>query len=165
MLFRSEEHLGIKKDVVALPMQHDSPAELAQPYGEVKYWKNKECDPVPGKTMAIIKLVERNYGDAYRKFIGLGPLMTKLGNNIKGIDWNTDQEYEELKKHNYTVKEPGVSFGMPSLEEDIAVCDAVMRMAPETNGEVAHKSWSALSQKTEKQTQSDFLLQKSGTLD
>jgi hypothetical protein len=41
-----------------------------------------------------------------------------------------------------------VSFGMPSLEEDIAVCDSVMRMAPETNGEVAHKSWSALSKKT-----------------
>jgi nitrate reductase alpha subunit len=37
---------------------------------------------------------------------------------------------------------------MPSLEEDIAVCDSVMRLAPETNGEVAHKSWSALSKKT-----------------
>jgi nitrate reductase alpha subunit len=98
--------------------------------------------------MPLIKLVERDYGSIYNKFIALGPLMTKLGNNVKGIDWNTDQEYEELKKCNYTVKEPGVSFGMPSLEEDIAVCDSVMRMAPETNGEVAHKSWSALSKKT-----------------
>jgi nitrate reductase alpha subunit len=43
---------------------------------------------------------------------------------------------------------PGVSYGMPSLEEDISVCDAVMRMAPETCGPVAHKSWSALSKKT-----------------
>jgi nitrate reductase alpha subunit len=142
------KHLGIKQDLVALPMQHDSAFELAQPYGQVKDWKKGECEPIPGKTMPLIKLVERDYGSTYNKFIALGPLMTKLGNNIKGIDWNTEQEYEELKRCNYTVKEPGVSFGMPSLEEDIAVCDSVMRMAPETNGEVAHKSWSALSKKT-----------------
>ena len=37
---------------------------------------------------------------------------------------------------------------MPSLEEDISVCESVLRMAPETNGEVAHKSWSALTKKT-----------------
>ncbi|MHB9118597.1 MAG: nitrate reductase subunit alpha [Burkholderiales bacterium] len=144
----AEKYLGTRKDLVALPMQHDSAAELAQPFGEVKDWKRGDCEPVPGKTMPILKVVERNFGDTYKKYIALGPLMTKIGNNIKGIDWNTEQEYEELKKLNYTVKEPGVSLGMPSLEEDIGVCDAVMRMAPETNGEVAHKSWSALSKKT-----------------
>jgi len=144
----SEKHLGTRKDIVALPMQHDSAAELAQPFGEVKNWKKDGLEPIPGKTMPILKVVERDYANTYKKFIALGPLMVKLGNNIKGIDWNTEQEYEELKKHNYTVKEPGISFGMPSLEEDISVCDSVMRMAPETNGEVAHKSWSALSKKT-----------------
>jgi len=142
------KHLGTRKDLVALPMQHDSPFELAQPFGEVKDWKKGECEPVPGKTLPFLKVVERDYGSIYNKYIALGPLMVKLGNNVKGIDWNTETEYEELRKCNYTVKEAGVSFGMPSLEEDIAVCEAVMRMAPETNGEVAHKSWSALSRKT-----------------
>jgi nitrate reductase alpha subunit len=98
--------------------------------------------------MPLLKVVERNFGDTYKKFIALGPLMTKIGNNVKGIEWNTEQENEELKKCNHTVKEAGVSFGMPSLEEDISVCEAVLRMAPETNGEVAHKSWTALSKKT-----------------
>ena len=144
----AEKHLGVQKDLVALPMQHDSPAELAQPLGQVKDWKKGECEPIPGKTMPILRVVERDFPNTYKKFIALGPLMVKVGNNIKGLDWNTEQEYEELKKCNYTVKEPGISYGMPSLEEDIAVCDAVMRMAPETNGEVAHKSWSALSKKT-----------------
>ncbi|WP_305778755.1 nitrate reductase subunit alpha [Novimethylophilus kurashikiensis] len=144
----AEKHLGTKKDVVALPMQHDSAAELAQPLGQVIDWKRDGVAPIPGKTMPILKVVERDYANLYRKFIALGPLMVKLGNSVKGIDWNTEQEYEELKRHNYTVKEPGISFGMPSLEEDISVCDSIMRMAPETNGEVAHKSWSALSKKT-----------------
>lgn len=144
----AEKHLGTRKDVVALPMQHDSAMELAQPFGQVVDWKRDGVAPVPGKTMPILKVVERNFGDTYKKFIALGPLMVKLGNTIKGVDWNTEAEYEELKKCNYTVKDQGVSFGMPSLEEDISVCDAVMRMAPETNGEVAHKAWSAMSKKT-----------------
>ncbi len=141
-------HLGVRRDVVALPMQHDSPAELAQPLGLVRDWKRDGGQPVPGKTMALIKVVERDFAATYSKYIALGPLMTKLGNTVKGIDWNTEQEYQELKSHNGVVREPGVSQGMPSLEEDIFVCDAVMRMAPETNGEVAHKSWNALSKKT-----------------
>jgi len=142
------KHLGTVKDLVALPMQHDSAMELAQPLGQVRNWKRGECEPVPGKTMAALRLVERDYGQTYNKFIALGPLMVKIGNNVKGIDWNTEQEYKELASLNRTVQEEGVSKGMPSLEEDISVCDAVMRMAPETNGEVAHKSWSALSKKT-----------------
>jgi nitrate reductase alpha subunit len=142
------KHLGKRKDIVMLPMQHDSPFELAQPFGQVKDWKKGECEPVPGKTMAIVKLVERDYGATYHKFVALGPLMVKLGNNIKGVDWNTADEYEQLKAMNGAVKDAGVSQGMPSLEDDIGVCDAVMRMAPETCGEVAHKSWSAMSKKT-----------------
>ncbi len=144
----ASKHLGVRKDLVALPLLHDSPFELAQPYGEVRDWKRGECEPVPGKTMPLLRLVERDYGNTYAKFIALGPLMVKLGNNVKGIDWNTEQEYEELKRHNGVVTEPGISAGMPSLKEDIHACDAVMRMAPETNGEVAHKSWTALSRKT-----------------
>ena len=144
----AEKHLGKKRDLVALPMQHDSPMELAQPFGQVKNWKRGECEPIPGKTMAALRLVERDYGQTYNKYIALGPLLTKLGNNVKGIDWNTEQEYKELAVLNKTVQVDGVSKGMPSLEEDIYVCDSVMRMAPETNGEVAHKSWSALSKKT-----------------
>ncbi|MBI2383382.1 MAG: nitrate reductase subunit alpha [Gammaproteobacteria bacterium] len=141
------KHLGTRKDLVAIPMMHDSPAELAQPLG-VKDWKKGECEPVPGKSLPILKVVERNYGQTYNKFIGLGPLLEKLGNNVKGIDWKTEQEYEELRELNRTVTEEGVSKGMPSLEEDISVCEAILQLAPETNGEVAHKSWKALSQKT-----------------
>jgi len=143
----AERHLGTKKDVVALPMQHDSPFELAQPLG-VKDWKRGECEPVPGKTLPLLKLVTRDYANTHRKYCALGPLMTKLGNSIKGIDWNTELEYEELKNVNGVIREEGATRGMPSLVDDIAACETVLRMAPETNGEVAHKSWSALSKKT-----------------
>ncbi|MDH4274535.1 MAG: nitrate reductase subunit alpha, partial [Gammaproteobacteria bacterium] len=143
----AEKHLGVRKDVIALPLLHDSPAELGQALG-VKDWKLGECEPIPGKTMPMMKLVERDYGAIYKKFNALGPLMVKLGNNTKGIDWNTEHEYEELKKLNHVITEEGITKGMPSLGEDLAACETVLRMAPETNGEVAHKSWTSLSKKT-----------------
>ncbi|NOR51675.1 MAG: nitrate reductase subunit alpha, partial [Gammaproteobacteria bacterium] len=142
------KHLGTVKDVVSLPMQHDTPGALAQPLGEVKDWKRGECDLIPGKTAPMFKVVERDYANTYKKYTSVGPLMNKLGNNIKGIDWNTDLEIEQLKELNGVIKEEGISKGLPSLMEDIAVCDTVLQMAPETNGEVAHKSWTALSVKT-----------------
>ena len=42
------EILGKETDVVAVPILHDTPAELAQ--DEVLDWKKGECDLVPGKT-------------------------------------------------------------------------------------------------------------------
>jgi nitrate reductase alpha subunit len=143
----AEKHLGTRKDLLAIPMMHDSPQELAQATG-VKDWKKGECEPIPGKTMPVFKVVERDYANTYKKFIALGPLLSKLGNNVKGIDWKTEEEYELLKTLNYPVTEAGISHGMPSLEEDINVCETILMLAPETNGEVAYKSWKALSQKT-----------------
>ncbi|RLA09482.1 MAG: nitrate reductase subunit alpha [Gammaproteobacteria bacterium] len=143
----AEKHLGIRKDLVSIPMMHDSPAELAQSMG-VKDWKRGEVDLIPGKTAPIFKVVERDFPNTGKMFNALGPLLKSLGNNVKGIEWNTDEEYEHLKKTSYTIKEEGITKGMPSLSDDIDVCESIMAMAPETNGEVAFKSWAALSKKT-----------------
>ncbi|MEK6749586.1 MAG: nitrate reductase subunit alpha, partial [Pseudomonadota bacterium] len=141
------KHIGVRKDVIALPLLHDTPSELGQALG-VKDWKRGECEPIPGKTLPLMKMVERDYGAIYKKFNALGPLMVKLGNNTKGIDWDTGHEYEELKHLNHVITEEGITKGMPSLGEDLEACETVLRMAPETNGEVAHKSWTSLSKKT-----------------
>jgi len=80
-------HLGTETDIVALPILHDTPAELGQPL-DVKDWKKGECDPIPGKTMPNYIEVVRHYPDTYKKFTSLGPLMSKVGNGGKGIAWN-----------------------------------------------------------------------------
>ena len=141
------EHLGVRTDLLAVPLMHDSPSELGQPLG-VKDWKRGECEPIPGKTMPHIRLVERNYGDTYRKYIALGPLLVTEGNGTKGISWNTQDAYEDLGDINRRVTVPGVSQGMPSLEIDISACEAVLALAPETNGGIAFRAWQALEKKT-----------------
>jgi len=140
-------HLGNETDLVTLPMQHDSPGELAQPL-DVKDWKKGECEPIPGKTMPMLIEVERNYPDTYKKFTSLGPLMTKVGNGGKGIAWNTENEVELIKGLNRTVREEGVSQGLPNIDTDIDASEVILSLAPETNGKVAVKAWDALGQIT-----------------
>ncbi|MFP7323117.1 nitrate reductase subunit alpha [Serratia marcescens] len=139
-------HLGQETDVVTLPIQHDSAAELAQPYG-VQDWKKGECDLIPGKTAPHIIAVERDYPATYERFTSLGPLLDKLGNGGKGISWNTQTEVDFLKQLNY-VKADGPAAGRPKIESAIDAAEVILSLAPETNGQVAVKAWEALSNVT-----------------
>jgi nitrate reductase alpha subunit len=140
-------HLGVEKDVIALPILHDTPAELAQAL-DVKEWKKGEIDAIPGKTMPNFIEIERDYPNTYKKFTALGPLMTEIGNGGKGIAWNTENEVKFLGELNYTVTEEGISKGLPRIESDIDATEVVLSLAPETNGQVAVKAWEALGKIT-----------------
>ncbi|MEM7428032.1 MAG: nitrate reductase subunit alpha [Pseudomonadota bacterium] len=141
------EVLGIEKDVVLVPILHDTPGEIAQAV-DVKEWKSGDIDPIPGKTMPNVAVVERDYPNLYRRFTALGPLMDKLGNGGKGVAWNTSHEIEALKALNGEVKEEGPTRGMARIDSDIDATEVILMLAPETNGEVAVKAWEALSKNT-----------------
>ncbi|HXV26074.1 MAG TPA: nitrate reductase subunit alpha, partial [Alphaproteobacteria bacterium] len=140
-------HLGVEKDVVLVPLQHDSPAELGQALA-VKDWKKGECPPLPGKTMPGIVIVERDYPNLYKRFTALGPLMDSLGNSGKGMSWKTGEEVELLKGLNGTVEAEGPTKGLPRIESEIDAAEVILTLAPETNGHVAVKAWEALSKAT-----------------
>ncbi len=140
------EILGVEKDVVLTPIQHDSPGEMAQAFDVQDWWKG-ECDLVPGKTAPQISVVERDYPNLYRRFTSLGPLMTKVGNGGKGLAWNTEHEVDLLKELNGEVLD-GPTKGLPRIETEIDACETILMLAPETNGEVAVKSWESLSKQT-----------------
>jgi nitrate reductase alpha subunit len=142
-----EGHLGVERDVVLTPIQHDTPAEIAQPF-EVQDWKKGECDLVPGVTAPQIAVVERDYPNTYRRYTALGPLADKLGNGGKGISWNAEAEVKGLGGLNHRVNDGGPTDGRPRIDSDIDAAETVMYLAPETNGEVAVKAWAALSKIT-----------------
>ena len=56
----------------------------------VKEWSKGEVAPIPGKTMAAISVIERDYPNVYKRFTALGPLMSSIGNGGKGIAWKTE---------------------------------------------------------------------------
>ena len=92
--------------------------------------------------------VERDYPNTYQRFTSLGPLMDKLGNGGKGINWNTQEEVDFLGKLNRKHVEEGVNKGRPKIETAIDACEVILSLAPETNGHVAVKAWGALSEFT-----------------
>lgn len=138
------EVLGVEQDVVLTPIQHDTPGELAQPLG-VDEWHKGGAEPIPGKTMPSVAVVERDYPNLYKRFSALGPLMAKIGNGGKGISWNTEHEIEHLKALNGVVTEEGPTKGLARIDSDIDAAEVILMLAPETNGEVAVKAWDALS--------------------
>ena len=140
------EVLGVEQDVVLSPILHDTPGELAQPY-EPRDWLKGECAPEPGRTMPNVQIVERNYPETFARFTALGPLLEKLGNGAKGMNWNAEAEVGDLGALNGLVP-AGPAAGRPRIDSDIDACETILMLAPETNGEVAIKAWKALGKAT-----------------
>ncbi len=122
-------HLGVERDVVLTPLQHDSPGELGQAL-DVRDWKRGECDLVPGRTAPAITVVERDYPNTYARFTSLGPLMDSLGNGGKGIAWDTRDEVRALAELNGVVRGDGATAGRPRIDSDIDAAETIMMLAP-----------------------------------
>jgi len=140
-------HLGKEKDLVSVPILHDTPAEIAQPFGVKQWWKG-ECDLIPGQTAPNFVEVERDYPNLYERFTSLGPLLEEQGNGGKGINWDTKNEVAflgELNKRAYT---DGDANGRPKIQTAIDAAEVILSLAPETNGQVAVKAWQALGEFT-----------------
>ena len=140
-------HLGVRKDIVATPLQHDTPDELANPHGVVRDWKTGACEPVPGKTMPRLTVVERDYGAVRAKMGALGPLLDRLGATTKGVTFDVRREVEELGARNGIVH-GGPAAGRPSLERDIDACEAILALSGTTNGRLAVQGFRTLEQRT-----------------
>ena len=140
-------HLGVEQDFVTTPLLHDTPGELAQPFGGTD-WKTQGVAPIPGQNCPNMRVVERDYPNVYKKFSSLGPLLDKNGNGGKGINWNTQHEVDFLGELNHKVRDEGVSKGRPNIDSAIDACEVILSLAPETNGHVAVKAWAALSEFT-----------------
>jgi nitrate reductase alpha subunit len=135
-------HLGTRTDVLAAPLQHDTPDELAMPSGRVRDWKFGECDPVPGKTMPKLITIERDYTLIGKKMRTVGPLMDKLGTTTKAITIDVNPEISYLKHQN------GVIDGRPSLATADRMCEAILAFSGTTNGRLAHAGFVQLEQRT-----------------
>ncbi|GLW35681.1 nitrate reductase subunit alpha [Actinoplanes regularis] len=135
-------HLGVRKDVLAVPLQHDTPDELAMPGGRVRDWKFGECEPVPGRTMPKLVEIERDYTRLGRKMRTVGPLLDELGTTTKAITVDVTDEIAYLKHQN------GVIDGRPSLATADRMCEAILALSGTTNGRLARAGFEQLEKRT-----------------
>jgi nitrate reductase alpha subunit len=141
------KHLGPRTDVVAVPLMHDTPDELAQPGGVVRDWKADDRDPVPGVTMPRLVTVERDYPATAAKMAALGPLTSTLGSSVKGVTWIPAKAVDYLHRANGTVR-GGVADGRPALARDVHLAEAILALSGTTNGEIAFAAWQELEKRT-----------------
>ena len=125
------------KDLVMSPLAHDTPDELAQP--EIRDWGKGECQFVPGKTGPKLAVVERDYTAIYTKFVALGPGIQKNGLGVHGVKYACGDFWDAMKENGPTV--PVGSVLCPSIETAELAADAVLKLAPETNGELAYRAY------------------------
>ncbi len=139
----AERHFPEKvDDLVAMPLAHDTPAEMAQP--QIRDWAKGEVEAIPGKTMPTLKVVSRDYKNLYRQYISLGPLVREKGIGAHGTHYKCEEFYDELTTRNSTTWN-GATY--PSIEQDVDVCNAVLRLATVSNGELAYRSYKNMEER------------------
>ena len=87
-----------RTDLVAAPLLHDTPEELAQPFGEVRDWKHGECEPVPGKTMPKLVAGRARLHGRLPEVAELGPLVEELGSPPRGSPSSRRRRSTELRR-------------------------------------------------------------------
>jgi nitrate reductase alpha subunit len=140
-------HLGVRKDMVATPLLHDSPDAMATPHGVVRDWARTTEMPVPGRTMPRLTIVERDYGVIAEKMAALGPLMDRLGTTGKGVYTDVTPEVDYLRRKNGEIR-GGVADGRPSLARDVHACEAILALSGTTNGRVATAGFRDVEKRT-----------------
>ena len=98
------------------PLLHDTADAMATPHGVVKDWRKGECEPVPGKTMPKLVVVERDYGAIFDKMGALGPLMEKLGMTHQGRHLRRRARGRLPARTRTAPIRGGVGDGRPSLK-------------------------------------------------
>ncbi|MEV4555349.1 nitrate reductase subunit alpha [Nonomuraea wenchangensis] len=136
-------HLGKRTDVLAVPLAHDTPDELAQPGGRVRDWKHGECEPIPGKTMPKIVTIERDYAAVGERMRGIGPLFAELGLTTKGVTYRVGPELDDLRARNGATPE-----GHVSLATADRMCEAILALSGTTNGRLSTQGFETLERRT-----------------
>ncbi len=139
-------HLGVRKDLVATPMLHDTAGETAQPGGVVRDWRDGETEPVPGVTFPALTVVERDYPAVAAKLATLGPLLDELGTATKGVAYDVREELAWLGKKNGLARS-GPAEGRPLIDTDIRASDAVLALSGTTNGRLAVQGFEQLERR------------------
>jgi nitrate reductase alpha subunit len=143
----AKQHLSDpQKDIVCSPLSHDSSGEITQRH--VKDWYKGECEPIPGKTMHGITVIERDYTKLYDKYISLGDRIKTSGLGAHGNNYQCEDVYEEILDSNHFPKERLNGKSYPSLKEDRDAANVLLKLSTLTNGKLTVRAYREAEKKT-----------------
>ncbi len=135
-----------QKDIITVPLSHDSIDEVSQP--EVKDWYLGECEAIPGKNMHKLAIVDREYVQIYHKFISLGENVKSQGMGAHGVHYKCEDVYDEMIDSAHFPVEKWNEKSYPSLKEDIWAANAVMKLSSLTNGALTVRAYEYIEKKS-----------------
>ncbi|MCC2593717.1 nitrate reductase subunit alpha [Tessaracoccus sp. OS52] len=139
--------LDTRRDLVAVPLQHDTPGQVKQPGGIERDWKRDDIEAVPGVNMPQLMVVERDYTAIADKLATVGPLADRLGFTIKNITYDVHHQVEQLSQL-HGVYPSGPAGGRPAIDTDQRMAEAILIFSGTTNGELATQGFRNLERKT-----------------
>lgn len=144
---QAKTHLGVRRDLVSVPLQHDTPGQLAQPGGIVRDWRDMSIPAVPGQNMPIFSVVERDYTAIADKLAAVGPLADKLGFTVKNVTYKLAGPLDRLSRSN-GVMLGGAADGRPAIDTDAKMAEAILAFSGTTNGALAVQGFKDLEIRT-----------------
>ncbi len=145
----SQRHLGVRKDLVSVPLQHDTPGETAQPGGRVDDWRGAAAPGRPGQNMPVFTVVERDYTAIAEKLASVGPLADSLGFTVKNVTYRLEEQTARLARAN-GVMLGGAGDGRPAIDTDAKLAEAILTYSGTTNGELAVQGFRTLEERVGK---------------
>jgi nitrate reductase alpha subunit len=119
----AEGRLDVAHDLVATPLQHDTPGEA----------------PPDGTTRP-------QYTAIGEQMAALGPLVDELGITVKGVTVHPRPEVARLAARCGTAtREP--ARGRPLLDTDVKLCEAILALSGTTNGRLAAEGFERLAER------------------
>lgn len=140
-------HLGKRRDVVAVPLQHDTLGEVKQPGGHAVDWKREGVPASPGVNMPALAVVERDYGAIADKLATVGPLADELGFTVKNVHYDVREQVQQLAA-SHGVFPSGPAAGRPAVDTDQRMAEAILSFSGTTNGKLAVSGFRDLESKT-----------------
>ncbi|WP_256986330.1 MULTISPECIES: nitrate reductase subunit alpha [unclassified Rhodococcus (in: high G+C Gram-positive bacteria)] len=142
-------HLGVRHDLVSVPMQHDTPGETAQPHGRVADWQGSPNPGTPGKNLPNFVVVERDYTAIADKLAAVGPLADTLGFAVKNVTYDVAEQSDRLAASN-GVMPSGPAEGRPAIDTDVKMAEAILTYSGTTNGALAKDGFEKLQKRVGK---------------
>jgi nitrate reductase alpha subunit len=139
--------LDTRSDLVAVPLQHDTPGQIAQPGGHGPDWRGTDTPAVPGKNLPALMVVERDYTAIADKLATVGPLADRLGFTVKNITYDMKEPVALLGRL-HGVMPTGAGQGRPAIDTDARMAEAILACSGTTNGALATQGFHDLEAKT-----------------
>jgi nitrate reductase alpha subunit len=127
-------HLGTRKDLVSVALQHDTPGQAPRD---------------PDDTRPVYSVVERDYTAIADKLATVGPLADELGFTVKNVTYRLEEQVAALARSN-GVMSHGAGAGRPAIDTDKKLAEAILRFSGTTNGALAVQGFKALEERVGK---------------